>query len=79
MYDLKWDSGSGMGVTPVSTGQTKTVLLSYITRCDNTGEVEICMDQVVALNEGGKKAKLRVCHSLEAQLHALVQALHSFI
>lgn len=27
-----------MGVTPVSTGQKKTVLLPYITRCDNTGE-----------------------------------------
>lgn len=45
-----------MGVTPISAGQKKTVLLPYITRCDNTGEVEICMDQ--ALNEGEKsKAK----------------------
>lgn len=33
----------------------KLVLLPYITRCDNLGEVEIHMDQVVALNEGEKK------------------------
>lgn len=44
-----------MGVTPVSAGQRKTVLLPYITRCDSTGEVEIRMDQAVALNEGEKK------------------------
>lgn len=55
---MKWDSDSGMGVTPVSTGQKKTVLLPYITRCDNTREAEKCTDQVVALNEG-KKSKAK--------------------
>lgn len=31
------------------------MLLPYITRCDNLGEVEIHVDQAVALNEGEKK------------------------
>lgn len=44
-----------MGVTPMSAGQRKTVLLPYITRCDNAGEVGIRTDQAVPLNEGGKK------------------------